>query len=170
MPHPAKTVAGPHNEMLGATLRRFIGDAALVSDTFYAGDMSPWQAWDKLADDPEAVLVDVRTEPEWQFVGRPDLRPLGREAIFVAWQLFPDMRRNPAFLDQLDRSGVRRDQPVLLLCRSGQRSRAAAAELASLGFTAAYNITDGFEGPRNESGHRGETAGWKALDLPWVQN
>ncbi len=155
---------------LGTTLRRFMGDAIVVRDTSYAGDLSPWQAWDKLADDPEAVLVDVRTEPEWQFVGRPNLRQLGKETIFVAWQLFPDMRPNPSFLDQLKKYGVQRDTPLLLLCRSGQRSRAAATELTTRGYTAAYNISDGFEGPRDKSGHRGVTGGWKALDLPWIQN
>lgn len=155
--------------MIGATLRRIIGDATLEKSTPYAGDLSPWQAWDRLSDDPNAILVDVRTEPEWHFVGRPDLRQLGREAIFVAWQLYPDMRPNPTFIDQIEAAGARRDTPLLLVCRSGQRSRAAATELAAAGYAAVYNVSDGFEGPRDKSGHRGETAGWKALDLPWVQ-
>ena len=58
----------------------------------------------------------------------------------------------------------------MLLCRSGQRSRAAATALTAAGFTSAYNIADGFEGSRDEAGHRGTSSGWKALDLPWLQD
>lgn len=160
---------GAPPDMLGTTLRRIIGDAIVAPDKSYAGDLSPWQAWDRLTDDPDAILVDVRTEPEWQFVGRPDLRQLGREPVFLAWQLYPDMRQNPKFLDELQRLGINKQTPLLLLCRSGQRSRAAAIALTAEGFTAAYNVADGFEGPRDQVGHRGTSVGWKALDLPWVQ-
>jgi len=155
--------------MLGITLRRIIGDATVRPDRTYAGDLSPWQAWDRLSDDPASVLVDVRTEPEWHFVGRPDLRQLGQEPVFLAWQLYPDMRPNPNFIGDLKTFGINRNTPLLLLCRSGQRSRAAAVALTAEGFTAAYNIADGFEGPRDDAGHRGTSVGWKALDLPWVQ-
>ena len=156
--------------MLGVALRRIIGETTVAPDKSYAGDLSPWQAWDRLTDDPTAVLVDVRTEPEWQFVGRPDLRQLGREPVFVPWQLYPDMRGNLTFQDDLRKFGINKNTPLLLLCRSGQRSRAAAIALTADGFTAAYNIADGFEGPRDDSGHRGVAGGWKALDLPWVQS
>lgn len=155
--------------MLASTLRRIIGEPNVATEKTYAGDLSSWQAWDRLTDDPDSVLVDVRTEPEWHFVGRPDLRQLGRDPVFVSWQFYPDMRRNPNFSAELKSFGINRNKPVLLLCRSGQRSCAAAVALTAEGFTAAYNIADGFEGPRDESGHRGASVGWKALDLPWVQ-
>lgn len=157
-------------DMLGMTLRRIIGNTSMDQELAYAGDLSPWQAWDRLADDPVSRLIDVRTQPEWQFVGRPDLRQHGKEPVLLAWQLYPDMRPNPDFIADLERLGIGRDEPLLLLCRSGQRSRAAAAALTAAGFTAAFNIVDGFEGPRDEANHRGTSVGWKALDLPWVQD
>ena len=55
----------------------------------YAGDVSPTEAWQGLAQDPKAVLIDVRTQPEWNFVGIPDLRGLGKKAGFVCWQVYP---------------------------------------------------------------------------------
>ena len=156
--------------MLGMALRRIIGEASVEPELAYAGDLTPWQAWDRLSDDPEALLIDVRTMPEWQFVGRPDLRQHGKEPVLLAWQLYPDMRPNPDFVSDLEKRGVNRSTPLLLLCRSGQRSRAAATALTAAGFTSAYNIADGFEGSRDEAGHRGTSGGWKALDLPWLQD
>jgi rhodanese-related sulfurtransferase len=135
----------------------------------YAGDLTPQQAYQLLQDDPQAVLVDVRTRAEWNYVGLPDLEPIGRTVGCVEWVTFPDGEPNPGFLDQLVELGVRPGVPVAFLCRSGVRS-AAAAELATArGLGPAYNISDGFEGPPDASAHRGSTAGWKAAGLPWRQ-
>src|SRR5438067_1964979 len=92
----------------------------------YAGDVSPGQAYELLANDPDAVLVDVRTRAEWTYVGLPDLRPLGKHVVTVEWQRYPDGAPNQAFLDELAAAGVEPEQPVLFLCRSGARSAAAA--------------------------------------------
>lgn len=138
--------------------------------TLYAGDVTPAQAWEMLTSDPQVRLIDVRTQAEWMYVGVPDLSSLGqRQPLLVSWQVFPTMARNDAFAQQLAAQGVTPQTTVLLLCRSGVRSVAAAEYLTAQGHGAAYNITDGFEGPLDSSRHRGGGAGWKAAGLPWVQ-
>lgn len=136
----------------------------------YAGDLTAQEAWDLLANTPKAQLVDVRTTAEWAFVGLPDLSPLGRPVHRVEWQSFPTMAPNPGFLgDVLAAIGSDKDVPVLFLCRSGARSRAAAIALTAAGYTKAFNIAGGFEGDIDPSRHRGNINGWKAQGLPWAQ-
>ncbi len=135
----------------------------------YAGDLVPTEAWELLAGDLKAMLVDCRTLPEWMFVGVPDLRPLGKKPIFAAWQIFPAMQPNPAFAEQVRAGGAREDTPLLFICRSGNRSKAAAMAMASLGFSRCYNVAEGFEGAIDENGHRGAAGGWKHAALPWTQ-
>jgi len=140
----------------------------------YAGDLSTAEAWSLLEKEPKAQLVDVRTAAEWTFVGTPDLSSLGRETLCIEWQSFPDMAINPDFLaivaEQVQRMGAGPDTPLLFLCRSGARSRAAAMALTRAGFGKAYNIAGGFEGDLDERRHRGHRNGWKAQGLPWRQN
>ncbi|HEY5598570.1 MAG TPA: rhodanese-like domain-containing protein [Kiloniellales bacterium] len=136
----------------------------------YAGDITSRQAWEMLRQDPRAVLVDVRCEPEWRYVGVPDLAGLGRRLILASWQSYPAMRQNADFVAEVAAAGVGPDQPVLLLCRSGARSRAAAIELTAHGYQTCYNIAGGFEGPHDEQRHRGTADGWKAAGLPWCQD
>lgn len=133
----------------------------------YAGDLSPREAWDLLTQEPQAVLVDVRTAPEWAFVGVPDLSPLRREAQLVAWQDYPAMARNPRFGEDL--AHLPKDAPILFLCRSGARSRAAAIATTAAGFTRCFNVAGGFEGDIDSDDHRG-VGGWKAVGLPWRQS
>lgn len=135
----------------------------------YEGDITSREAWDILARDQQAVLVDVRTEAEWQYVGAPDLSELGRRLVCVSWQVYPEMRRNPRFAEDLAAQGVAPERTVLLLCRSGQRSRDAAIALGAAGYRRCYNVADGFEGPHDAHGHRGTQVGWKAAGLPWRQ-
>jgi rhodanese-related sulfurtransferase len=141
----------------------------MIMSLGYAGDLSPTEAWQKLATDPRAVLVDVRTQAEWSYVGLPDLTSLAKPVHRVAWQIFPEMQVNAGFLDGIKSAGLAPDQPILLLCRSGVRSVAAAKLLTELGFTACYNVRDGFEGPGDAEKHRGRVTGWKVEGLPWVQ-
>ncbi len=136
----------------------------------HAGDLSPTDAYRLLADDPQAVLVDVRTEPEWAYVGLPDLSAVGKQVLRLQWVSFPDGARNEAFLDQLAAAGVTPGQPVAFICRSGARSAAAAAAATRAGYGRAYNVSDGFEGPLDAAGHRGGAGGWKAGGLPWSQS
>lgn len=135
----------------------------------YAGDVTPRDAWDRLAAAPRSVLVDCRTNAEWSFVGVPDVSSLGKQTVFVEWVGFPDGARNPAFVDELRAAGVTDEDEVLFLCRSGQRSIGAAEAATAAGITAAYNVLDGFEGGVDSAGHRG-TVGWRAEDLPWRQS
>ena len=136
----------------------------------YAGDLSPREAWDLLTTDPQAQLVDVRTLPEWAFVGRPDLGGLGKSVHFVGWQLFPRMEVNPEFVGQLEAAGIEKDQPVLFICRSGQRSRFAAVALTAAGYGPCYNVAEGFEGDKDDEDHRGTVGGWRFNGLPWIQD
>ncbi len=136
----------------------------------YAGDVSPREAWRLLEEDPGAVLVDVRTDAEWSYVGLPDLGGLGKRVVCVPWQVFPEMRLNPEFAAQLAAQGVEPAHTLLLLCRSGVRSRHAAIALTGAGYGRCYNVADGFEGPCDAERHRGGSAGWKASGLPWAQS
>jgi len=136
----------------------------------YAGDLSVQDAWALLKSDPAARLVDVRTQPEWNFVGLPDLSELGRQVALVEWQSFPTMQVNPNFVAATEQAvGADKSAPVLFLCRSGARSRSAAMALAQAGYTRAYNVAGGFEGDLDGQRHRGGKNGWKAAGLPWKQ-
>jgi rhodanese-related sulfurtransferase len=132
-------------------------------------EVSPAMAWQALTEDPETVLCDVRTEPEWAFVGVPDLGPAGKEAVLIPWQVYPAMQVNAGFVEALREAGVGPEQRVFFLCRSGVRSMAAARAAKAAGYGQASNVAGGFEGPLDAAGHRGGQAGWKADGLPWRQ-
>lgn len=135
----------------------------------YAGDVSPEKAWQELAAEGGAVLIDVRTRPEWQFVGIPDLSGLGKQVATVSWQVYPSMERNTDFEAAVRAVAPSPDAPVYFLCRSGVRSRAAAIAMTAAGYARCYNIAGGFEGGLDEGRHRGAREGWKAGGLPWLQ-
>lgn len=130
----------------------------------YAGDITPQQAWDLLADTPDAVLVDVRTEGEWRLVGVPDVAELDKQVVFSQW-VTADGRPNPAFLTELADAGVTAGRPVVFLCRSGQRSIGAARLATSAGIAPSYNVLQGFEGAPGLDGLRTRD-GWKVAGLP----
>jgi rhodanese-related sulfurtransferase len=132
----------------------------------YKGEVTPKQAYERLKANPNAVLIDVRTAPEWAFVGVPAVERLLR----ISWQEFPQMQVNQSFVETVEKAGVPKDAEILLICRSGARSAAAAHALTQAGFTNAWNVSEGFEGDRNQEGHRGTVGGWKSHGLPWVQN
>lgn len=127
----------------------------------YAGDISPAMAW-AWVQAGEAVMVDVRTDAEREWVGFvPGAQPL-------AWKQWPGMAVNKDFdagIQALGGDG----RKLVLLCRSGVRSIAAAQRATELGLTA-YNILEGFEGNPDAQAHRGQTGGWKCHGLPWRQN
>ena len=140
-----------------------------MTDDSYAGDVTPKKAWEILAEEPGAVLVDVRTDAEWGFVGIPDLSEHGKDLVRVPWQQFPSMAMNADFAGQVAANGVDRSATVFFLCRSGQRSHAAAIAMTAAGFGPCYNVANGFEGPSDAECHRGTVAGWKFDGLPWRQ-
>jgi rhodanese-related sulfurtransferase len=135
----------------------------------YAGDIKPREAWDILQEDPDACLVDVRTEAEWRYVGLPDLGEIGKKTHCIGWQFFPDNRLNERFVEDVSALGIRPEQTVLLICRSGQRSRHAAIALTAAGYKTCFNVAEGFEGDKDGAGHRGTLGGWKVAGLPWGQ-
>lgn len=132
----------------------------------YAGDLTPTEAWDLLAREPEAVLVDVRSEAEWMFVGVPDLAELDKKLVMLSWTYWPSGERNPTFAETL--AGLGLTTPVLFICRSGARSRSAAIAATAAGIGPSYNVAEGFEGDLDAEGHRGGS-GWRARGLPWRQ-
>ena len=134
---------------------------ATAADLGYAGDVSPAQAFDWWQAG-DAVLVDVRTDAEREWVGYVP------GAIAVAWKQWPGMAVNPGF-DAGLKAAVPAGKKVVLLCRSGVRSIAAAKRATELGIEA-YNILEGFEGDANEQAQRGAVGGWQCRGLPWRQN
>ena len=127
-------------------------------------NLDPRQSWDLLQQKADAVLVDVRTKMEHTFVGHPP------GAIHIPWKEAPDWQLNPDFVADVKKAVPNREAPVLLLCRSGQRSLDAAKALEEAGFRHLINIVDGFEGPLDENKHRGNKGGWRFHDLPWEQS
>jgi rhodanese-related sulfurtransferase len=135
----------------------------------YAGDLKPTDAWKLLAEDKQAQLVDVRTRPEWMFVGLPDLSSLGKKVQLQSWQVFPAMEVDGNFGAAVSQQIPDRNAPILFLCRSGGRSRAAAMAMTAMGYRKCFNVAEGFEGNPDAERHRGKTGGWKAAGLPWNQ-
>lgn len=133
----------------------------LVPQTDYAGDISPQQAW-AWVQAGEAVLVDVRTDAEREWVGYVP------GAVAVAWKQWPGMAMNPLF-DESIAAAASGGKKLVLLCRSGVRSVAAAKRATELGLQA-YNILEGFEGDADPQGHRNSRGGWRFHGLPWRQN
>ncbi len=132
----------------------------------YRGDIPPAEAYARLKANPQAVLIDVRTQPEWTFVGVPQVERL----IRLSWQVFPQMDVNANFVPDVEAAGLPKDTEILCLCRSGARSASAAATLTKAGYGNCWNVAQGFEGDKNAEGHRSKTNGWKHAGLPWVQS
>lgn len=142
--------------------------------TGYAGDVSVRAAWDSLAQQPEATLVDVRSKAEWIFVGIPVLSAVGKAPLLVEWNDFASGQLVPDFIGRLTQAlaeqNVGKDAPLFFLCRSGNRSRSAAIAATNVGYAQCFNLEHGFEGNLDSARHRGTAAGWKAEGLPWEQS
>lgn len=135
---------------------------AAIDNLPYAGSVAPHDAWD-LFRSGEAVLVDVRSAEERKFVGHvPETR-------HVAWMTGLSLSRNPRFIKELEHKADK-DDVILLLCRSGKRSAAAAEAAAKAGFKNVFNITEGFEGDLDDQQRRGGFNGWRHAGLPWIQD
>ena len=128
----------------------------------YAGLVTPVEAF-ALQQAGAAAIVDVRTRPEWEYVGRV------RDSTLVEWRRYGDSSPNPAFLAQLA-GHFDRDATLLFLCRSAVRSHHAAATAAAAGFSRAFNVLEGFEGDGDERRQRGHLGGWRKAGLPWLQD
>jgi rhodanese-related sulfurtransferase len=128
----------------------------------YAGDVTPQEAFDLLAAGA-ARLVDVRTPEERKFVGYVP------ESVPVPWATGTTFQKNPRFLRELE-GKVGKDDVILLICRSGQRSAAAAQAATRAQFKNAFSVLEGFEGELDVQGRRNASGGWKFRSLPWVQD
>lgn len=131
----------------------------------YAGAVTPQEAFDLLQLDPKVKLVDVRTNAERDWIGRPAIADAQHGA--VQWTLYPGGAPNPDFVAQLQ-GAADKDDVVLFLCRSGVRSRGAARVATELGYRNAFDVLEGFEGDRDADGHRKTVGGWCKAGLPWV--
>jgi rhodanese-related sulfurtransferase len=135
------------------------------------GALDPKQAWNLMQEDPRAVLVDIRSTMEYLFVGHP------RGAIHVAWIDEPDWTVNPHFVTDVRKvmlGGAVCDKldgcaPVILICRSGKRSKEAGAALLDAGFVTVYHVDEGFEGDLDDNHRRSTVGGWRFHGLPWEQ-
>ncbi|AQT59622.1 rhodanese [Cellvibrio mixtus] len=128
----------------------------------YAGIVAPDDAW-KLFINGQAHLVDVRAAEERKFVGHVP------NTLHVAWQTGPALIKNPRFLRDLENK-LSKEAVILLLCRSGKRSAAAATNATAAGFKNVFNVREGFEGDLDDRQQRGSSGGWRQRGLPWVQD
>ncbi len=134
-------------------------------------DLSPPEAWALVQSNPRAVLLDIRSTMEFLFVGHP------KGAVHLAWIDEPDWEVNPHFVTEARKlmlGGKISDSkggsaPIILICRSGKRSKEAGKALIEAGFSDIYDVNEGFEGDLDENHQRGMLGGWRYHKLPWVQ-
>jgi len=127
----------------------------------YAGALTPREAFEILQLAPGARLVDVRTRAEWDWVGRIP------GAAEIEWMSYPSNQPNSHFLAQLKHQ-IDPESLVMFVCRSGVRSHSAACLATEAGYTACYNVLEGFEGDKDAKGQRGKIGGWRHAGLPWT--
>ncbi|CDG84943.1 rhodanese-like domain-containing protein [Janthinobacterium agaricidamnosum] len=140
-------------------------DRGVAAATPYAGAVTPQEAYALLQADSNVKLIDVRTNAERDWIGRPAIAEAQHGA--VQWSTYPGGVANPDFLAQLAASATH-DQVLLFLCRSGVRSRHAARLATENGYRHCYDILEGFEGDKDEHGHRKHVGGWCKAELPWL--
>ncbi len=114
-------------------------------------------------------LIDVRTKPEWDYVGIPDLSSIKKQVLCISWKIYPEMRVNKNFEKQIIKSNIKKNNNLYFICRSGKRSYDATKFLISKGYTNCFNVYDGFEGKLNQHHKRTSIDGWKFHNLPWKQ-
>ena len=125
--------------------------------------VKPAEAFERLKREPDALLIDCRTEIEFFYVGHP------AGAINIEWHTTPNFEENPRFAEEVLREAGSKERPILLICRSGKRTLDAAAALEAAGFSDVTNVLEGFEGDLDEDFHRGLLGGWRKAGLPWEQ-
>lgn len=125
----------------------------------------PLQAWAQLQQQPGTLFIDVRMEVESLYVGRPP------GVLNIPWYEYPALTPEPeAFVQAVvQEAGGDKSRPVLLICRSGQRTIDAALALKAAGFTDVAHVVHGFEGDRDAHDHRSTVNGWRHDGLPWEQ-
>ena len=132
-------------------------------------EFSSLKCFEILSINPNSHLIDVRTEPEWNYVGIPDLSSIKKQALCISWKIYPEMSVNNNFEKQIIKFNIQKNNNLYFICRSGNRSYDAAKFLISKGFTNCFNVSDGFEGKLNQHNKRASIDGWKFHNLPWKQ-
>jgi rhodanese-related sulfurtransferase len=132
--------------------------------------LHPKAAWQMCRDNPRTLLIDIRSSMEYLFVGHPE------GAVHVPWIDEPDWVVNPHFVTDVRKlmlggvvDGSTGSAPVILICRSGKRSKEAGQVLVDAGIHNVYHIDEGFEGELDEQHHRSTVGGWRYHELPWQQ-
>lgn len=127
------------------------------------------EAWEICQQDPRALLIDVRSSMEFLFVGHP------KGAVHIPWIDEPDWVINTHFVTEIRKlalGGLKEDAddvPIILICRSGNRSDDAGKALVEAGMKNVCHIDEGFEGKLDDEHHRSTVGGWRFHDLPWEQ-
>jgi rhodanese-related sulfurtransferase len=142
-------------------IKKTAGERAKSMGVPYAGALLPAEAAELMK--AGVKLVDVRTKPELQYVGKVP------GSLAVEWQTWPGGKPNPEYIGELA-AAVSKDQPVMFLCRSGVRSHGAAEAAMRAGWKETYNVLEGFEGDKDATGHRNTVNGWRKAGLPWTQS
>jgi rhodanese-related sulfurtransferase len=124
--------------------------------------LTPKETHEFLHRNPNAVFIDCRSEMEYLFVGHAS------GALSVPWNDGPEWDINPHFVAHAKKAASV-DRPIVLICRSGNRSLDAGAALEKAGFTQVCNVLHGFEGELDDLHHRNSKTGWRFDGLPWEQ-
>ena len=127
------------------------------------------ECFKELSEISNSYLIDVRTEPEWKFIGVPDLSSLNKKTVFISWHMYPEMKINSHFENKINESNIKKNDKLFLICRSGSRSFHSSQFLTLCGYKRCYNVLDGFEGVKNTLSQRSSINGWKYNNLPWKQ-
>ena len=126
-------------------------------------DVHPRVAYALICAKEDAILIDVRSDVEFLFVGH------AKAAIHIPWYQEPKWEVNPHFIKNLRQVARSPERPILFICRNGNRSKEAGESAERHGFTQIYNVLHGFEGDLNQNNRRGQLNGWRYEDLPWEQ-
>jgi rhodanese-related sulfurtransferase len=126
--------------------------------------LPPTEAWAYLQAHPDALFLDIRMEIEYLYVGHPP------GVVHVPWYEYPELAADPArFVAAVEAEAGHKHRPVVLICRSGNRTVDAGHALEEAGFTEVVNVLEGFEGELDEQFHRSTLGGWRHAGLPWEQ-
>ena len=125
----------------------------------------PTEALTLVQQQPDALFIDVRKEIESKYVGRPP------GVVNIAWAEYPTLKPDPGnFVAAVDKLACSKDQTLVLICRSGERTVDAGIALEKAGYTQVVNVLEGFEGDLDDNQHRGTESGWRFDGLPWTQS
>ncbi len=126
--------------------------------------LQPKDVYELIENDSSVILVDVRTRAEIDWIGKPVIK--AEQYVHIEWLIYPGSAQNPDFLNSLN--NFSKDTALVFLCRSGIRSKMAVQSALDNGFETAIDVIGGFEGQRNNYGHRKSVDGWCQAGLPWV--